>query len=157
AEQTKMLALNATIEAARAGESGKGFAVVAGEVKELAGGAHQATDEIARQVEATQTDTARATDAIAEIARIIATINDTETAIAAAVEEQTATTAEMTRSVSEAAEGASRIAHNIAAVAAAAAETTAGAGDTQAAAGELTAVADHLSRLVSTFRCVPTS
>jgi methyl-accepting chemotaxis protein len=153
AEQTKLLALNATIEAARAGESGKGFAVVASEVKELAGGAQQATEEIAKRIEATQHDAAKATSAIEEIARIIATINDTETAIAAAVEEQTATTQEMTRGVTDAAVGARQIADNITAVATAAEETTAGASETQRAAGELTSVAEHLQVLVAQFRC----
>ena len=46
AEQTNLLALNASIEAAGAGEAGKGFAVVAEEIKDLAGQASDATDEI---------------------------------------------------------------------------------------------------------------
>lgn len=113
AEQTNLLALNATIEAARAGEAGKGFAVVAGEVKDLAAETAKATDDVTSRIAKIQDDTDSAVTAIRRISEIISQINDFQTTIAAAVEEQTATTNEMARSVTEAASGSSTIATNI--------------------------------------------
>ena len=152
AEQTNLLALNATIEAARAGEAGKGFAVVANEVKELAQETARATEDISRRISAIRTDTSGAVAAISEIGEVVGRINDYTTAIASAVEEQSATTSEMARSVGEAASGSGHIAENITGVADAARLTTAGVGDSQAAAGELSRMASELSGLVGQFR-----
>lgn len=113
AEQTNLLALNATIEAARAGEAGKGFAVVANEVKELAKETAKATDEIGHKIGAIQNGSSNAVEAIAQITATITQINDIQTTIASAVEEQTATTNEISRSVAEAASGSMDIAQNI--------------------------------------------
>ena len=143
---------NATIEAARAGAAGKGFAVVANEVKELAQETAQATEDIARRVQAIQADTEGAVDAIGQISSIITSINDHQLTIASAVEEQTATTNEIGRSVGEAARGASEIAGNVSGVAQAAHETAEGASDTLRAASELARMADELTRLVGQFR-----
>jgi methyl-accepting chemotaxis protein len=152
AEQTNLLALNATIEAARAGEAGKGFAVVASEVKELARETSKATEDIGHRIEAIQNDTRAAVAAIAEIAAIIEQINDTQSTIASAVEEQTATTNEMSRSVTEAATGSTDIASTIMGVARTASETTAAAGSTAQAADELARMAAELQQLVGQFR-----
>ncbi|MFH1217676.1 MAG: cache domain-containing protein [Pseudomonadota bacterium] len=98
-EQTKLLALNATIEAARAGEAGKGFAVVANEVKELAKQTATATDQIVQQIKQIQTNTTAVSDSISETHEINRQVDEINTTIAAAVEEQTATVGEIARTV----------------------------------------------------------
>jgi methyl-accepting chemotaxis protein len=152
AQQTNLLALNATIEAARAGEAGKGFAVVANEVKELAKETAKATEDISRKIEAIQTDTKAAVDAIASISEVINQVNGISSTIATAVEEQNATTNEMSRNVSEAARGSGEITSNIAGVAQAAESTSHGAGDTQKAAQQLVETSVELRRLVGQFK-----
>ncbi len=152
AQQTNLLALNATIEAARAGEAGKGFAVVANEVKELAKETAKATEDIGHKIEAIQSDTKAAVEAIASISGVIHQINDISGTIATAVEEQNATTNEMSRNVSEAAQGSNEITGNIHGVAEAAQSTTQGATATQKATEQLVETSNELRRLVEQFK-----
>lgn len=151
AEQTNMLALNATIEAARAGDVGKGFAVVAGEVKELARKTATSSEEIGRKIATIQQDTSAAVDAITQITDIVQRVNDIQTVIAAAVEEQAVTTNEIGRSVTEAADGTGDIARSITGVAETARGTTQGATETHRAAEELARLATDLLGLVRRF------
>jgi len=152
AQQTNLLALNATIEAARAGEAGKGFAVVANEVKELAKQTAKATEDISRKITGIQVDTKGAMEAIGSITEVITQINDISTTIAAAVEEQSATTNEMTGNVADAAKASEEISVNIEAVAQAAQGTSASAQESQKAANDLAAMAGQLQSLVGQFK-----
>ncbi|MBG0561097.1 methyl-accepting chemotaxis protein [Actinoplanes aureus] len=152
AEQTNLLALNATIEAARAGDAGKGFAVVASEVKDLAQETARATEDIHSRVNAIQQDTGGAVEVINRISEVIAQINDFQTTIASAVEEQTATTGEMSRSIAEVAAGSSRIATNISDVSSASAATVGGVNQTLEASTEVSRTAEELRGLVAAFK-----
>ena len=151
AAQTNLLALNATIEAARAGDAGKGFAVVANEVKELAQETARATEDITSKITAIQSTTGRASDAIARITQVIDQINENQTTIAAAVEEQTATTSEITRNVSDVSGGSVHIAGTIAEIAESAASTSTSAAATQRSANDLAALSRTVEGLVAQF------
>jgi methyl-accepting chemotaxis protein len=152
AEQTNLLALNATIEAARAGDAGKGFAVVASEVKDLAQATARATEDISTRVNAIQSDTNDTIEVITGISDVIGRINDYQTTIASAIEEQTATTAEMSRSIAEVATGATRVAGSIADVAQASSSSVEGVNQTSLASSDVARTAEQLRALVSSFR-----
>jgi len=151
ASQTNLLALNATIEAARAGEAGKGFAVVASEVKNLATQTARATEEIASQVTAIQSETEGAVEAIGTITATIGRIDEIATAMSTAMEEQDAATNEISRNVQEAACGTQEVSTNISAVTQAATETGDAAQGVLAAASELSNQAAVLGEQVETF------
>jgi methyl-accepting chemotaxis protein len=151
ARQTNLLALNATIEAARAGEAGKGFAVVASEVKSLANQTARATEDISAHVGAIQGETKRAADVIGMIASTIVTISEGATAMASAVEQQTAATREIARGVQQAAGGTREVTENISGVSQAAGETGSAATQLLGASGELAQQSSVLKGSVTSF------
>ena len=152
AQQTNLLALNATIEAARAGDAGKGFAVVANEVKELAKQTAKATEDITNRIGSIQKDTQGAVDAIGGISQFIEKLNGISMAIAASIEEQTATTNEVARVVKESNRGVEGIAEVVKSVANAAKQSSAGASQTLDAARSLAQLAEKLKLLVKSIQ-----
>ena len=166
AEQTNLLALNATIEAASAGEAGRGFAVVANEVKELARQSAAATEDIRKQVALIQDNTGASIKSLDEVGKIIEQVSHISSSIAAAVEEQSATTSEivgtihgvstatgtLSQNVQQTADGAAEVARNIAGVSTAADDGAKGAIRISTSATELSQLSVTLGKLVAQFK-----
>jgi len=121
-------------------------------VKELAKQTGQATEDIIRKIAMIQDDTSEAVMAIEQVTGIIRQINETQNAIASAVEEQSAMTGEIGRNISEVAAGSGEIARNITRVADAAQSTSTGTEGTLSAAAEIEDMAEELLRLVGDVR-----
>lgn len=152
ADQTNLLALNATIEAARAGEAGKGFAVVAGEVKELARQTAVATDDIGGRTVGIQTAAVDATDAINAISQVIEEITGTQSIVASAIEEQSASVLQIDSNATDAATATRTIAARISEIADRTDRTRSGAEATTQAAAQLRQLAHELQQAVTKFR-----
>lgn len=123
AAQTNLLALNATIEAARAGEAGRGFAVVAQEVKALASQTAAATGDIARQIAEIQEAAQGSVAAMESISGKIVEVESISSIIAAAIHEQSLSTANIAQNVRSAATDMSTMVSSVDEVEAAMAET----------------------------------
>ena len=152
AEQTNLLALNATIEAARAGEAGKGFAVVANEVKDLAKGTAEATQQIVERINEIQTDTGTAVSAIRSISETIYRINNIQNDVSTAVNQQATATQEISKAAVETSAASESVSTVIQQIAHSADNGLAAANDIQGSASDIVHTASKLQQIVDGFQ-----
>lgn len=145
AGQTNLLALNATIEAARAGEAGRGFAVVASEVKSLAVQTAKATEQIAGQIEAVQSSTRVAVDAIRRNTERMREIDGYTSAVALSLQQQDSATDEISHNVASAAQGAKGMVAVLD-------EVTRAVGDTRSAASKVLEASDTVEAAATSLQ-----
>jgi len=151
AGQTNLLSLNATIEAARAGEAGRGFAVVAQEVKQLAGQATRATDQIRALADESQSHADGAKGALTHISTMVKDLAAAAQAIRGQVEHQRQTAAAIEQAARETAAGAIEMAREVHAMGQAVGETEALSGEVSAAAASLSHTAQALASATDRF------
>lgn len=110
ARQTNLLALNATIEAARAGSAGRGFAVVASEVKALSAQTSTTTIDARNQIQAMQSASREAVEAVATIADSINELEELAHVVDAAATSQREATLAIIARMTETAAGVGSVA-----------------------------------------------
>ena len=139
------------LKAARAGEAGKGYAVVATEVKSLADQTAKATDDIGAQISAIQGATGEAVTAISSISGTIRSVDQIASTIAAAVEEQGASTLEIWNNIQQLAAASGEVNTSISSVSEAVGDTGSAATQVLSSAQMLTEEADRLGASVESF------
>jgi methyl-accepting chemotaxis protein len=152
ASQTQILALNAGIEAARAGDHGLGFAVVAEEVKRLARQTGLATDRVSTSVHDIDKGSGQVAAAIGSITATMRRVTDNQQAIAAAVEQQTATTSSIGEGAAGAADQATELAETVKSLTDAVRRTAYSGARARTAAGEMAALQSGLVTFLEGYR-----